>query len=69
MNVKVLIITMALALCAPLFADDAQEATDEQKPKPTVEEVDSKVESLGEALGADIGERRCFQVSKPLRAT
>lgn len=49
MNVKVLIITMALALCAPLFADDAQEA-DDTKPKPTPEEIAAQVESQGEAL-------------------
>lgn len=50
MKVKLLIITIALALCVSSFADDAQDAQEAEKPKPTVEEVDSKVESLGEAL-------------------
>lgn len=50
MKVKLLITTMVFALCAPLFADDAQEATDEQKPKATVEEIAAQVEAQGEAL-------------------
>ncbi len=49
MRVKLLIIAMALALAAPLFADDAQEAQQEE-PKKTPEEVAAQVEAQGEAL-------------------
>lgn len=47
MNVKLLVIVIALALAAPLFADDAQEA---EAPKKTPEEVAAQVEAQGEAL-------------------
>jgi len=58
MKVKFLILIMALALCAPLFADDPppapaepQQATDEQeKPEPTLEELAAKIESITEAM-------------------
>ena len=49
MKVKSFIFVIALALCAPVFADDAQEATADE-PKKTPEEVAAQVESQGEAL-------------------
>ena len=50
MKVKSLIHVLVLALCAPLFADDAQEAVEEPKTEKTVAEVKEKVESMGEAI-------------------
>lgn len=49
MKVKLMILVIALAVCTPVFADDAQEVTDEPKAK-TPEEVAAQVESQGEAL-------------------
>jgi hypothetical protein len=50
MNVKLLVIAMVLAVAAPLFADDAQEAVEEPKSETSVAEIKDKVESMGETI-------------------
>lgn len=49
MKVKSFLMALALVLCAPLYADDAQDAQQEE-PKKTPEEVASQVDAQGEAL-------------------
>ena len=49
MNLKHLLVIAALLVCAPVFADDAQDAQEEQEGQ-TAAELAGKVESLGETL-------------------
>lgn len=47
---KNVLIVLALLVCVPVFADDAQEAAEEPKTQPTTEEVAAKVDSINETL-------------------
>ena len=50
MKVKLLILTIALALCVPVFADDAQEAAADEPQQKTPEEIAAAQEAQNEAL-------------------